>query len=138
MKKCGQNAYEIQLPPNLGLSPIFNVCDLTPYKGNGNEEEDPMQVAADDDIPKHDPPKLRKVLDTRVIKRIRNKEYKEYLVAWQGKPNFEEVWMKENQISNHGADLQTRISSGLEISSPREYSVGESLQQAIHASKDEY
>lgn len=73
LKKYGQNVYEIQLPSDLGLSSIFNVCDLTPYKGNGNEEEEPMQVATNDDIPKRDPPKLSKFLDTRVTKRKRNR-----------------------------------------------------------------
>lgn len=31
--KYGNNAYEVELPPNLGISPIFNVCDLYQYKG---------------------------------------------------------------------------------------------------------
>ena len=33
LEKYGHNAYEIQLPLEIGISPIFNVCDLTPYKG---------------------------------------------------------------------------------------------------------
>lgn len=75
LKKCAQNAYEIQIPPNLGLSHIFNVCDLTLFKGDGNKEEEPMQVAVDNDIPRQESPKLSKVLDTRVTKKTRNKEY---------------------------------------------------------------
>lgn len=33
LHKYGTNAYELELPPNLGISPIFNVCDLYAYKG---------------------------------------------------------------------------------------------------------
>lgn len=48
----------------------------------------------------------------------------EYLVALKGQPDFEAVQMTKQQIKDHGADLQTLISSGLEISSFREYGVG--------------
>ena len=36
LKKHGMNAYEIEFLSNLGISPIFNICDLTPYKGDVN------------------------------------------------------------------------------------------------------
>ena len=34
LHKFGENAYEITLPPSLSISPIFNIFDLTPFKGN--------------------------------------------------------------------------------------------------------
>lgn len=33
------NAYEIQLPPGTGISPIFNVVDLSPYTSDPEEED---------------------------------------------------------------------------------------------------
>ena len=33
LHKFGNNAYEVELPPDIGISPIFNVCDFFPYKG---------------------------------------------------------------------------------------------------------
>lgn len=77
------------------------------------------------------------MLETRVTKRRRNKEYIEYLVAWQDKLDSEVVWMTSEKISNHGADLQTLISSGLEISSLGEYGVGEPHKKSIDDPKDE-
>jgi hypothetical protein len=32
LKKFGANAYEIELPDGIEISPIFNVSDLYPYK----------------------------------------------------------------------------------------------------------
>jgi hypothetical protein len=41
LKKFGANAYEIELPDGIGISPIFNISDLYPYKaeevGTGDE-----------------------------------------------------------------------------------------------------
>ena len=43
LKKFGENAYELELPEGIGISPIFNISDLYPYKtkdkGAGTVEE---------------------------------------------------------------------------------------------------
>jgi hypothetical protein len=43
LKKIGENAYEIELPDGIEISPIFNVSDLYPYKlkETGAEGEQP-------------------------------------------------------------------------------------------------
>jgi hypothetical protein len=37
LKKFGANAYEIELPDGIVISPIFNVLDLYPYKSKEPE-----------------------------------------------------------------------------------------------------
>ena len=37
LKKCGNNAYKIDLPPIIRLSPIFNIYNLYAYKPPAND-----------------------------------------------------------------------------------------------------
>ena len=41
LRKFSTNAYELELPTGIGISPIFNVVDLYPYKidDTGQPEE---------------------------------------------------------------------------------------------------
>jgi hypothetical protein len=46
LKKMGHNANEIELPKGIGISPIFNVSDLYPYKADevGAESDDQLEI----------------------------------------------------------------------------------------------
>ncbi|GLJ13208.1 hypothetical protein SUGI_0207710 [Cryptomeria japonica] len=122
LKKHGLNAYEISLPSNLGISPIFNICDPTPYKGHvvvGTDFQ--VEEIQEDivDIPPHAPKKPEKIIDERVIKKTINKEYKQYLVKWVGQHVEEVVWMDQAEILKHGTSLDQLISCRNEISPPQ-------------------
>ena len=43
MRNFSANAYEIELPPDIGISPIFNVADLYPYREPEAEDEDDQE-----------------------------------------------------------------------------------------------
>ena len=38
LRKIFANAYEIELPPDVGISPIFNVADFYKYEDDGAKE----------------------------------------------------------------------------------------------------
>ena len=39
IEKINDNAYKLELPPEFGVSPTFNIVDLKPYLGEEDELE---------------------------------------------------------------------------------------------------
>jgi hypothetical protein len=51
LEKINDNAYKLELPPEFGVSPTFNILDLKPYLGEEDELESrmtPIQEGEDD------------------------------------------------------------------------------------------
>ena len=76
LKKFGVNAYEIELPDGIRISPIFNILDLYPYRAEGEETENEQLVTQwKKQIPIADKPQMECILDKRVSKRTRRRQY---------------------------------------------------------------
>jgi hypothetical protein len=87
IKQFGANAYEIELPDEVGISPIFYVTDLYPYKdeelgGEGEQEEIPWMKQ----MLVGEKPQMERIINKRISRKTRRKEYFEYLVKWKGHP----------------------------------------------------
>jgi len=103
--KFSSNAYEIELPPNIGISPIFNVADLYPYKGSEADKSiDAPDIGKDQTIQWEkqlttaEPLQIEKVLDQKVVKKTRDKEYFQYVVKWNDHPLEDATWMIATEI----------------------------------------
>jgi hypothetical protein len=103
LKKFGMNAYEVELPDGIKISSIFNILDLYSYKDEeariGNEQPviqwtKQMLVA--------DKTHMERILDKRVSKKTKQKQYFEYLVKWKGHPVEYASWENEVEINRHG------------------------------------
>jgi hypothetical protein len=107
LKKFGANAYEIELPDGIRISPIFNISDLYPY----NDEEtrtrfEQLVIQWTKQMPVVEKPQMECILDKRANKKTRRKEYFEYLVKWKNHPVEDASWENEAEIQKHGQTMR--------------------------------
>jgi hypothetical protein len=88
LRKFGENAYELELPEGIGISPIFNISDLYPYRtedeGAGTNEQPVIQWQKK--LPVAQKPEMECILEKSVGRKTRRKQYLEYLVKWKDHP----------------------------------------------------
>jgi hypothetical protein len=107
LKKFGANAYEIELPDGIKISPIFNVSYLYPYKTEEERISDEQpEIQWTKQMPVEEKPQMESILDKRVSKKTRRKQYFEYLVKWKGHPVEDASWENEVEIQKYGQTVR--------------------------------
>jgi hypothetical protein len=99
LRKFGENAYELELPEGIGISPIFNISDLYPYRmkiQTAGTEEPVIQWQKQ--LPVAQKPEMECILDKRMGRKTRRKQYFEYLVKWKNHPVEDASWETEAVI----------------------------------------
>ena len=74
------NAYEVELPDGIHISPIFNIVDLTEYHDDGIDDGlmlEPCPIPTSKE-------EIKEIMDSHVGRSTRNRQYEEYLVKWKG------------------------------------------------------
>ena len=95
MKKFDSgNAYEVELPNDMDISPIFNIANFYKY----HESDDEVDVS--DDYPKKKIEEVEKILDQRVGKITRGNDYYEYLVKWKNRPSEDATYLNLRWIKH--------------------------------------
>lgn len=111
------NAYEIQVPPRIGISPIFNVIDLFPYMADPEKKEEDGTMWTTQDtqdggkawkwqMPYIQPPEIKRIFFTRVVKWTRWKEYVQYLVKWNNYPIEDSLLIDAKKIEQTGSSVE--------------------------------
>ncbi|XP_028753000.1 uncharacterized protein LOC114712621 [Neltuma alba] len=106
-KKLGPNAYLLELPPDMAISPVFNVKDLVPYRGTF----EPPPLCSDDSagtstyqaptppLPKValPAPAIDAVMDEQTISTPAS-PISRYLVRWKGCTDADATWITEDKF----------------------------------------
>ena len=86
------NDYEVELPDDMDIYLIFTIADL--YKYHESKDE----VVVSNDYPKKKIEEVEQILDQRVGKSTRGKEYYEYLVKWKNRPIEDASWISQFEL----------------------------------------
>jgi hypothetical protein len=107
LKKFGEKAYELEFPEGIGISPIFNILDLYPYRADEEDTgTDEPVVQWQKQLPVAQKPQMECILDKRVGRKTRRKQYFEYLVKWKNHPVEDASWETDAVIQRHGHTVQ--------------------------------
>jgi hypothetical protein len=107
IRKFEVNAYEIELPDGVEISPIFNIEDMYPYKDDETERsEDQKEFQWVKKMPVAKRPQMENIFHQIVRKKTRRKTYFEYLVKWKGHLIEDASWESEANIQRHGKMVQ--------------------------------
>ena len=117
LRKFSANAYELEMPTGVGVSPIFNVVDLYPYvtgdTGSFVEGEDPIEdLQWVREMPVAQPLEFEAILDTKVVNSTRKKEYLEYLIKWKKPSTEDSTWMSAVELEAKGFTIVDLMNMG--------------------------
>ena len=109
LRKIGSLAYELDLPPNMGIHPVISISQLEPAPsepdpfGRVQREPGPVRAADDTESTIQEAPsyEIERILGERIS---RGKQ--QYLVSWMGYNNARNVWYDEDNLGNAREAIQ--------------------------------
>jgi hypothetical protein len=107
LRKFEENDYEVEFLDVVGISPIFNIADLYPYRADeAGESKSQREIHWVKQMPITKKLQMETIINQRVSKKTRRKTYLEYLVKWKGYPIEDVSWESEIDIQKHGQTMQ--------------------------------
>ena len=100
------NAYEVELPANLNISPVINISNLIEYYEGGDRDE-VTDIQWSIPTATLDTSEIEEILDSHVGRSMMNKIYEEYLVKWKGKLVEDSSLLAREEVDHLGLSLNT-------------------------------
>ena len=122
IKKLGSNAYLVGIPAEFNISHVFNIEDITAFKGElATTTTQDIQPAMP--LPEHTSPRdeVATILDHQSVSTRRGGYYK-FLVQWKNRPHSESVWLQASELQRLHPHLFTNY---LHHNLPESSSLGE-------------
>ena len=120
LRKLGANAYLVELPSDVHISPIFNISDLFPYRGTftppiATEITHAIVPPAAPRVPtSHAAPtdQISQVLDHEVVASALG-GFSRFLVRWVGRPDTDATWITEDEFHQRDPSLLRQVQDDL-------------------------
>ena len=100
------NAYEVELPVDLNISPVFNILDLIEYY-EGCDGDKVAEALWSILVASLATKEIEEILDSHVGKSTRRRTYDEYLVKWKGRPIEDSSWLAKEEVNHLSFPLNT-------------------------------
>ena len=97
VRKCGTNAYQVDLPDELDISPIFNISDLYVFAESDRPEKESAESGWRKQLPKKKKESVERILDRKEVV-TRGRRYRKFLVKWTGLPYEDSLWISEEEL----------------------------------------
>ena len=101
LKRVGELAYKLELPPVLKIHPVFHVSRLRPFHDDGRVQPPPLPIVVDGEL-EYEVEKIYGHRDTKRGKKTR----REYLVRWKGYGVEHDEYVPEENLANAKGKLQ--------------------------------
>ena len=100
LRNFSANSYEVELPYDIGIYPIFNVADLYRYEDSGIDDrpKDRENIDWVKQLPIAKTLQPERILDKKVFNKTRGQEYFQYLIKWKDQPIEDATWMTETML----------------------------------------
>ncbi|KAH7571078.1 hypothetical protein JRO89_XS05G0249300 [Xanthoceras sorbifolium] len=97
LRKLGANAYVLDLPSTYNISSVFNIEDLTAYRGDAidNEPTEDLVIRTPTVPLTHD--EVDKIIDHQFVS-TRRGGYHKFLAQWKHKPMSESLWLHADEV----------------------------------------
>ena len=103
IKRVGSSAYQLALPPNVGIHPVFHVSRLKEFLGSNDNTVTLHDLVTFEDL-SYKPHVPERILNSRT-KALRSKSIRQFKIKWMDKTIDDATWEREDTLKARFPDF---------------------------------